>query len=35
MMNVYNINGNESFVDVLAGYFIERYENVSFSCKAE
>lgn len=27
MMNVYNISGNESFVDVLAGYFIKRYEN--------
>ena len=27
MMNIYNINGNESFVDVLAGYFIQRYKD--------
>lgn len=26
-MNVYNINARESFVDVLAGYFLERYKN--------
>ncbi|MBQ8481842.1 MAG: PD-(D/E)XK nuclease family protein [Alphaproteobacteria bacterium] len=27
MMNVYNISGDKSFVDILAGYFLQRYEN--------
>ena len=26
-MNIYNISASESFVDVLAGHFLQRYEN--------